>query len=156
MPVRQEDTEELSALVEQPPPEAPEARDWAFGVPESAPEHSSRESLIDPDANWRHQAGQRAPAEIPLPQSARERFSENWERLASSPQGETRSRSRMRRKLESSKVSGWMFSGGRFELNAVAGTLMLLILLVSAFVYGRRLLTPSEPKADPPAKTNGN
>jgi hypothetical protein len=120
-------------------------------APARSPLHP-QDPLIDFDSNLRHQSGLRPPAETTsLPESSRERFSENWERLAFvAPRHR---RSRLRRKLEESKVTGWMFSGGRFEVNAAAGILMLVLLLAAAFIYGKRILTNSESKSPPPAKT---
>jgi hypothetical protein len=141
-----------------PEPEVPdkketepvEPRDWAFGVPEPA-RRSGGKALIEPDANLRNIPKLRnAPAHANIPNAAREKFCENWERMEAAPPRQKKSR--MRRRLEKSKVSGWLFTGGRFEVNAAAGALMLAVLLVAAFFYGRKLLTNGETKPSPPAR----
>ena len=69
--------------VEEPAPAGP--RDWDFAIPELSSERT-RDPLINPDVNWRQHAGLRAPMDpAPLPVLARERFSENWERIAAEP-----------------------------------------------------------------------
>lgn len=127
-------------------------RDWDFAVPEPVRERP-RDALVDPGGNWRQHAGLRAPVETAaLPDSSRERFSENWQRLASEPLRERRSR--VRRSLEKPELTRWMFSHGRFEWGAALGFLLLLALLIAAFVYGRRLLTGHNQKAAPPAEVH--
>src|SRR5204862_3169954 len=93
----------------EPPATSAGPRDWDFAMPAPAPAPlHPQDPLIDFDSNLRHQSGLRPPAETnALPESSRERFSENWERMAFvAPRHR---RSRLRRKLEGSKVTGWMF-----------------------------------------------
>jgi hypothetical protein len=99
----------------------------------------ARDPLIDPDANRRRQIGLRAPLESsPIPDPARERFSENWQRMAAEPRREHRGRAH--RRPNRSLLTRWLFTDGRFDLGAAAGPVLLLALLVAAFIYGRRIL----------------
>jgi hypothetical protein len=150
-PEKQAEPEPTSAEPEPHEPAPPRERDWNFAVPEPIPNRTG-EPLIDPDINWRQHAGLRAPLETaPIPDISRERFSENWQRMAAEPRRE--SRGRLRRRLQRSALTRWMFSQGRFEMGAAAGLLLLLALLVAAFVYGRRLLSGNERTTTPAAES---
>ena len=131
---------------------AAEARDWDFALPAPAPSRRTGQ-LMDMDANRRQHAGLRAPAEAArFPEPTRERFTENWERLASEPLPDRRSKAR--RKLEGSWLTRWLFSGGRFDLGAAVGPVLLLILLAAALVYGQRLLAGGGNKVPPAVQTS--
>lgn len=131
--------------------QAVEMRDWDFALPVTAPSRK-KEPLVEMDANWRQHAGLRAPSEAaPLPEPTRERFTENWERLASGPPPDHRSR--VRRKIERSILTRWLFSHGRFDLGAAVGPLLLLALLVAVFIYGQRLLAGGVKKMSPAVET---
>ena len=141
------------ALVAKSPrqAQAQEARDWDFALPAPAQPRTT-DQLVDMDANWRQHAGLRAPSETaPLPEPTRERFTENWERLASEPVPDRRSK--VRQKMEQSPLTRWLFTGGRFDFGAAVGPLLLLILLVAAFIYGQRLLAGAGKKMRPAAET---
>gem|GEM_PF-6075363 len=155
-PVTVPGPEESEERAPDPPPGDKPAstgpRDWDFAVPEPSPERT-RDPLIDPDVNWRQHAGLRAPVDpAPLPELARERFSENWQRLAAEPLRDRRSHAQ--RRMEKSGLTRWMFSHGRFEMGAAFGFLLLMALLVAAFVYGRRLLAGQDQKANRPAEAH--
>lgn len=137
------------------PPPTPvngEPLDWAFAMPDAQPQ-DTREPLIDPDANWRHQAALRMLPETTLPERAREKFSENWERLASEPSNPPGG-SPLRRRMERSRMGGWLFSHGRLDLGAAFGPLLLVLLLAAAIIYGRKLLSggSAEPSRPPAAE----
>ena len=141
----------LPELMAHSKPKAPAALEWDFALP-SAPPPRPANQLMDRDANWRQHAGLRAPAEAaPIPDTSRERFTENWERLASEPH---RERSRiLRRKMEHSPLTRWLFSDGRFDFGAAIGPLLLLLLLLAAFRFGQRMLADGEKQAPRAAET---
>ena len=94
--------------------------------------------MIDMDANWRHHAGLRAPLETAtMPEISRERFSENWERLASEPISDRRSPAG--RKMERSPLTRWLFTQDRFDFGVAIGPLLLLLLLAASSIYCWRL-----------------
>lgn len=129
----------------------PAPRDWDFALPAPLPPKES-DALHDPDANWRRQVGLRAPEEpVALPDTARERFAGNWERLASEPRKEHHSV--FRRRIEKSRATRWLFTNGRFDFGAAAGPLLLLILLCAAIIYGRQVIASGGHKPAPPAET---
>lgn len=116
----------------------PGERDWDFAMPEP-PERKPEAVLIHPDANLRHHPALKLPAgPAPLPDQQRERFNDNWQRLAAEPVPPTQGA--LRRSLEQSKATRWMFSRGRFDIASFAGLLLLAALLCSAIYYGHRLL----------------
>jgi hypothetical protein len=127
---------EVPVATEAPPGEP---RDWEFHAPEPSPE-KLRKPLVDPDSTRRRVAGLHGPGHhARLPDTCRERFSENWARLASEPRSAHRRRAR--RKTGRSVMSRWFFAHGRFELGAAVGPLLLLALLIAAIVYGQKLLS---------------
>lgn len=122
-------------------------REWDFSLPDPAPPRPG-DQLLDMDANWRQHSGLRAPLEpATLPETSRERFSENWERIASEPRRDRRTS--VRKKVERSLLTRWLFPDGRFDFGVAVGPLLLLILLAAAIVYGSRLLTDPERKPPP-------
>ena len=126
-------------------------REWDFSLPDPAPPRPG-DQLIDMDANWRRHAGLRAPLETAaLPEISRERFSENWERLASEPRGDRRSPARTT--TERSLLTRWVFTHGRLDFGVAIGPLLLLILLAAASIYGWRLLADHERKPSPTVET---
>lgn len=128
-------------------------RDGDLGVPGPAPPDERRlKLLIEPEANRRHKVKMRALDEtVPLPEAARERFSENWQRMASEPR---RKRSRVRRRLVHFPFLRWLFRKRRLNAGIAIGLLLFLLLLLGAFIYSRlmpggegRAAIPSEKSA---------
>jgi hypothetical protein len=141
----------LPELMANSKPKTPEPRDWDFALPSAAPPRPANQ-LMDPDANWRQHAGLRAPAEIvPIPDTSRERFTENWERLAAEPQKDRGGK--IHRKLEQSPLTRWLFTDGRFDFGAAIGPVLLLLLLLAAFRFGQRMLADGEKQAPRAAET---
>ena len=127
-------------------------REWDFSLPDPGPPRPGAQ-LIDMDANWRQHAGLRAPLEAAtLPETARERFSENWERLASEPMSDRRSPAGI--KMERSPLTRWLFTQDRFDFGAAIGPLLLLLLLAASSIYGWRLLADHERKPSPPVESS--
>lgn len=150
VPGAEEFEERIPELLASGQPAPAGVRDWDFAVPEPV-RQQVRDPLMDPDANRRHQTGLRTPVDTPpLPEFSRERFSENWQRLAAEPA--RKNRSRVRRSFENSTLTRWMFSHGRFELGVAVGSLLLLALLVAAFIYGHRILGGDERSPAPAAE----
>ena len=119
-------------------------------MPEPAPSRQA-DPLLDPDINWRSHAGLRAPVETaPIPKAAREKFNENWERLASEPprrpQGQGRGHS-----LKKSAFTRWLYHDGRLDFINAFGSLLLLGLLAAAIIYGSKMLTGSGGNPHTPA-----
>ena len=133
----------------RPVPSAP--LEWDFSLPDPATPRPG-DQLLDRDANWRRQASLRAPLDTaPLPETTRERFSENWERMASEPKRDRRNR--VRKKGERSRLTRWLFPDGRFDFGNAFGPLLLVMLLAAAIVYGWRLLADNQRKPSPPVES---
>ncbi len=129
----------------------PAARDWDFALPAPLPPKDS-DPLLDMDANWRRQVGLRAPEEPTiLPNTTRERFAGNWDRLASEPRKE--SHSVFRRRMERSPVTRWLFTNGRFDFGAAAGPLLLIVLLIAAIIYGSQVIAAGGTRPAPSAES---
>ena len=110
---------------------------------------------LNPDVNWRRHVGLRPPGEAAFfSDTARERFNENWERLASEP-ARTR-HGTMRRTMEKSAVTRWLFHRGSFELGNALGALLLIGLLVAAAIYCTRVLTGTGNPHPPAAQSSPN
>lgn len=122
-------------------------RDWDFALPEPPPQKDG-DPLLDPDTNWRQHAGLRAPLEpAALKEDIRERFSDNWARLAAEPP--RHSNGHRKHTLQRSPLTRWMFSHGHFDITAAAGPLLLLALLIAGVILGSRLLLGGGVKSAP-------
>jgi hypothetical protein len=127
-----------------------EARGWAFHLPGPAPE-KCREPLVQTDDARLLHAGQRPPEEcVRVPVAVREHFAGNWERAAAEPLPDHRRR--VRRRMESSRLTRWLFTNGRFDITSAFGPLLLLLLLAAVFYLGYKLLTGGGGLPPPPAE----
>ena len=121
-------------------------RSWDFAMPAPVAPRTA-DPHMDPDVNWRRQVGLRAPVETPsFPDSTRERFCENWERLAAEPRNSRESR--LHRALVASPLTRWLFHRGQLDFGNAFGLLLLAALLTAAVIYGRKVL------AGPPPQTS--
>jgi len=122
-------------------------RDWDFALPQPPPPKEA-DPLLNADANWRHQAGLRIPLDPDaLREGIRDRFSDNWERLASEPPRTLKAPGKAAPLR--SPLTRWMFTNGRFDIAATAGPLLLLVLLIAGVIYGSRLLQGGTVRSPP-------
>ena len=144
----------LEKMPSVPPPAVnPAVLDWDFAMPTPGTP-KEQDPHLDTDANWRRQIALRPPVETEaFPSPSRERFSGNWERLASEPLRHRKAADH--RKPERSALTRWLFSNGRFDFGAALGPLLLLALLTGLAIYGTRLLSGNE-KQHPPAPESQN
>jgi hypothetical protein len=97
---------------------------------------------LDPDINWRRHVGLRAPAETAaFSETIREKFNENWERLASAPPRPRHGKVRLN--LGKSALTRWLFHDGRLDFGNAFGSLLLIGLLVATVIYGAKVLAGS-------------
>ena len=131
-------------------------RSWDFAMPAPQPPKAA-DPHIGPDVNWRRHVGLRPPPTPPsFPTSSRERFCENWERLAAEPAPDRRSR--MHRALLASPLTRWLFHRGQLDFGNAFGLLLFAALLAAAVIYGRKFLAGPPPQTSlhsAPGQTNG-
>lgn len=138
-----------------PAPNSESGRDWDFAMPvPTAPRQS--DPHLNPDINWRRHVGLRASVESSgFTETAREKFHENWDRLASAEPPRTR-RGKLSRSLEKSPLTRWLYHHGHLDFGNAFGALLLIGLLVAAAVYGTRVLAGSGHQHTPAAQSSPN
>lgn len=92
---------------------------------------------------------------ITIPEEARRRFAENWERLLEATRAtpEVFRQSPLQVLLQNSRVTSWLFTAGRLDRTVVAGSITAVagLILTTAFLTARHQPLTQPPVVEAPA-----